>query len=100
MFNFIASSPRSSVEGKAVRAYTSFKTRNCSASARFLFFLGGGCSCEASDVGGWREYGEAVCAEPLVAVRSTETGPRRRVPVDGEVEGLTGREKRVSGSMP
>ena len=53
-----------------------------------------------SDAGGWREYGEVVCGELLVAVRSTETGPRRRVPVDEEVEGLIGREKRVSGSMP
>ena len=83
-----------------MRAYTSFKTRNCSASARFLFFLGGGWSEEMSDGGGWREYGEMVCAELLVAVRSTETGPRRTGPVDGEVEGLTGTEKRGSEGMP
>ena len=100
MFNFIASSCRSSVEGKAVRAYTSFKTRNCSASARFLFFLGGGWSEEMSDAGGWREYGEVVWAELLVVVRSTETGPRRMAAVDGEAEVLTGTEKRGSGSIP
>lgn len=94
MFNLAASSCRSSVEGKAVRAYTSFRTRNCSASARFLFFFGGGWSEEMFDAGGWREYGEveAVCAELLVAVRSTETGPRRVAAVDEEGGGLIGTE--------
>jgi len=84
-----------------VRAYTSFKTRNCSASARFLFFLGGGWSGRVTDAGGWREYGETVCAERLVVgVRSTETGPRRTDPVDGEVDASTGMVKRASLSMP
>ena len=58
--------------GKAVRAYTSF---------------------------GWREYGETVCAELLVAVCSTETGPCRTVHVEGEVEVFIGRESRGSGSI-
>jgi len=54
-----------------------------------------------TDAGGWREYGETVCAERLVVVvRSTETWPRRTVPVDGEVEVSTGREKRGSLSIP
>ena len=52
-----------------------------------------------SDTGGWREYGEVVWAELLVAVRSTETGPRRRGPVEGEVEVLIGTEKRWSGTI-
>lgn len=54
-----------------------------------------------TDAGGWREYGETVCAERVVVgVRSTEAGPRRTVPVDGEVEVSTGREKRASWSIP
>ena len=52
-----------------------------------------------SDAGGWREYGEVVCTEPLVVVRSTKEGPRRTVPGD-EVEVLIGRENRVSESIP
>lgn len=54
MFSFNASSWRSSMEGKAVRAYISFRARNCSESARFLSFLCGGRSEEISNAGGWR----------------------------------------------
>lgn len=39
MSSFLANSARSSVDGNAVRAYVSFNTFNCAASALLRFFL-------------------------------------------------------------
>lgn len=59
--NILASSFRSSVDGKAVRWYVSLRTFSWAASARFLFFFNTGSSAELGDIGEALEapeYGE------------------------------------------
>jgi len=50
--SILASAMRSSVEGKAVRAYVSLRTFSWAASARFLFFLMVGSSGDVGEIGG------------------------------------------------
>ncbi len=52
MSSIFAKAIRSSVEGKAVRAYVSLRTLSWLASARFRFFLTVGSSGEVGEIGG------------------------------------------------
>ena len=65
MSSIFASAMRSSVEGKAVRLYVSFRTLSCAASARFRFFLMVGSSGEVGVTGGGEyDRGGATWEEP------------------------------------
>jgi len=65
MSSFLASSARSSVEGKAVRLYVSFKTLSWFASARFRFFLMIGSSVLTTGAGGGLYVGGDTLGWPL-----------------------------------